>query len=147
MIPAFLDSGFLPPGIHQATVTELEDRFARFERSDRRIHIYAEIRRLFEAIRRISFIKRVFVAGSFVTAKPEPNDFDCLIVIDYELFPPEVRPFEYQVISRREARRIFRGDVVSVVEGTDLCGKYMQFFQSSRDGEPIGMVEVLYDRE
>ena len=24
MIPAFLDSGFLPPGIHQATVTELQ---------------------------------------------------------------------------------------------------------------------------
>src|SRR5437016_2816872 len=117
MIPAFLKSGLLPPGIHRATILEFEERFVQFDRSDRRIRIYAELRRLFEEVRKISFIKQIFIAGSFVTSKSEPNDFDCLLVIDGERFPVDVRPSEYQVVSRRAAMRAFHGDVISVVEG------------------------------
>ena len=34
-------------------------------------------------------VQRVLVAGSFVTAKPEPNDFDCILVLEKETILPK----------------------------------------------------------
>jgi hypothetical protein len=83
------------------------------------------------------------VAGSFVTSKPEPNDFDCLLVLDPDKVPAELRPFEYRIVSRAAAKRAFKGDVVVVAEGSRLHSEYLQFFQTTRDGEPVGIVEVV----
>ncbi len=91
----------------------------------------------------MSFIKHVYIAGSYVTAKPEPNDFDCLLVVDGEQFPKELRPFEYRVMSRRAAAKEFGGDVVTVAEGNELHRHYLNFFQTTRDGIAVGMVELI----
>jgi hypothetical protein len=72
MIPAPNASGELPPGIHTATLAEVE---AVFSTTPRR-------RRLFEGLRRavqnlqVAGVRRVFIDGSFVTTKADPNDVD-----------------------------------------------------------------------
>jgi hypothetical protein len=137
MIPPLSESGFLPPGIHAATLTEFEERFVHFDRSDRRIRIFNGMRMLFAAIRKVDFIRRVYVAGSFVSAKAEPNDFDCLLVLDGAGFPQTLRPFEYQLVSRRAARKEFGGDVITVLEGSELHRSYLSSFK------PIVMVSKL----
>jgi hypothetical protein len=85
----------------------------------------------------------LYVAGSFVTAKAEPNDFDCLLVISRGQFPKEVRPFEYRVLSRRRAAKNFGGDVITVVENDPLHRRYLDFFQTTRDGKKVGIVELI----
>ncbi len=89
------------------------------------------------------FVQHVYLAGSYVTSKPEPNDFDCLLVIDRERFPKEIRPFEYRVVSRRAAAKDFGGDIITVVEGETLHVRYLDFFQTTRDGVPVGIVELV----
>lgn len=142
MIPPFDESGFLQAGIHTASLKEFEDRFSIFNRSDRRIKLYDGIRRLCEAMSKVSFVKQVLVAGSYVSSKAEPNDFDCLLVIDRKLVPQTVRPFEYQALSRRAASKQFGGDVIVVAEGSKLHHHYLQFFQRTRDRRTIGIVEI-----
>jgi hypothetical protein len=142
MIPTFAPNACLPPGIHRATFAEFEAIFSRFDRSDRRISICRRIRQLFDEVRRLGFVKRMLVAGSFVTAKPEPNDFDCLLILDPEVRQRELRPFEYRVVSRGAARKAFGGDVIALTAGSSECDEYLEFFAHNRNGDRIGLVEI-----
>lgn len=142
MIPEFTDQGLLPPGTHQATLEELKERFAIFDRSDQRLRIHEKLERLLREAQSSAVVKRVLVGGSFVTAKSEPNDFDCILVLDSAISGNELRPQEYNLVSRRMARRLFGGDVVPLLEGSEALDWYLGFFQTTRDGERVGLVEI-----
>ena len=143
MIPDFDANGNLPPGIHVASLQEVEERFAIFDRSDRRLRLFQHLKRVLTDIRQIAFVTRIFIAGSFVTSAPEPNDFDCLIVLDPETVNIELRPFEYQVLNRRTALKTFEGDVIAVLEGSAFHDEYLKLFQHDRKNNPKGLVEIL----
>jgi hypothetical protein len=143
MIPECTDSGLLPPGIYPATRDEFEERFVVFDRSDRRFRVYDDLRRFLDEAVGSDIVRRIIVAGSYVTSKPEPNDFDCLLVLDPGIVGRELRPFEYNLISRKMARRLFKGDVVPVLDGSHAMDEYLEFFQTTRDGEPMGVVEIV----
>ena len=143
MIPDFTEDGLLAIGIHQATRDEFRDRFAIVDGSDRRVRIFEQLDRLLDEAAKSGIVKRILVAGSFVTAKPEPNDFDVILVLDASIVQRDLRPFEYNLVSRKMARRLFRGDVMPALEGSAELGEYLKFFQSTRDGRQVGMVEIV----
>lgn len=76
MIPDFVDIGgpwkVLPPGIHNATLEDVETRFAT---SDHRKHLFSGFTSGVMALRKAG-CKKIFLDGSFVTEKPIPGDFD-----------------------------------------------------------------------
>ncbi len=83
MIPEFDDDGYLPPGIHLATVEEIDTRFG--EASElRRVQMESLVWMIGLAQR--AGAKRIIINGSFVTDKMEPNDVDCVLLIG-EGFP------------------------------------------------------------
>jgi hypothetical protein len=72
-IPDFeADTGNLPAGIHEATWDEIA---AALGTSARRVDLVDGLWRALAALR-VAGCKRVFVDGSFVTAKEHPGDFD-----------------------------------------------------------------------
>lgn len=78
----------------------------------------------------------VVVDGSFVTDKAEPNDIDLVLVLpNHHDFSADVRPFEYNVLSRRMVRRRFAFDVLVAREHSAEFDEYVEFFQQVR-GEP-----------
>ena len=79
MIPPFDDNGFLPHGIHLATVDEIADRFGQ-EPEVRRAQMES-ICWLVEIVQRAG-IERIVLNGSFVTDQYEPNDVDCVLLVD-----------------------------------------------------------------
>src|SRR5260370_16509852 len=78
MIPAFNDDGYLPPGIHPATLEEIAARFGQ-ESEIRQVQM-AALRWLVDLARRAG-VQRLVVNGSFVTDKVEANDVDCVLLI------------------------------------------------------------------
>jgi hypothetical protein len=142
MIPDFTAGGCLPPGVHSASRKEFEDRFVVFDVSDRRFRLYAQLGRMLDEAGNSGIVKRIVVVGSFVTAQPEPNDFDCILVLDASVVGRKLRPFEYNLVSRKAARRIFGGDVVPAIEGSAALDEYLGFFQTARDGRRVGVVEI-----
>jgi hypothetical protein len=78
MIPAFDDQGYLPPGIHRATLDEIAERFGR-EAELRQVQMES-LRWLVDLARRAG-VSRIVVNGSFVTDTYEPNDVDCALLI------------------------------------------------------------------
>ena len=78
MIPEFGERGYLPPGVHKATLEEVGHRFGS----------QPELRRCqFESLcwlidlARNAGIERVVINGSYVTEAYEPNDVDCVLLI------------------------------------------------------------------
>jgi hypothetical protein len=142
MIPEFTDTGFLPEGMHLASIEEFENRFAQFNRSDRRIRLFEKLDKLIADAKASSIVRRVIVAGSFVTAKAEPNDFDCILILEFSVLSKSLSASEYNLVSRRAARRIYAGDVVAVLPGSEQYFQYLDFFQTNRDGEKVGVVEI-----
>ena len=76
MIPDCNDDGYLPPGIHQATLDEIAARFGH-EPELRQVQIES-LRWLVQLARRAGAL-RIVVNGSFDTDKLEPNDVDCVL--------------------------------------------------------------------
>ena len=76
MIPELIDIGgpwkVLPPGIHDATLHDVERTFAT---DSHRRSLFDGFRRAAEALRHAG-CSTVYLDGSFVTEKPTPVDFD-----------------------------------------------------------------------
>ncbi len=64
MIPAFEENGYLPPGVHRATIDEVEARFGR-EPELRRVQ-FESLRWLVDLARRAG-AERLVISGSFTT--------------------------------------------------------------------------------
>ena len=78
MIPEFNDNGYLPQGIHPATLDETAARFGH-EPELRRVQM--ESLRWMVTLAWRAGVERIVVNGSFVTDKWEPNDVDCVLLI------------------------------------------------------------------
>ena len=74
VIGRFEEGGNLEPGIHRAGWDEF---CARFGTNAHRRGLLGGLRRALAGLRAAG-CKRVYVDGSFVTAKPRPNDYDAI---------------------------------------------------------------------
>jgi hypothetical protein len=70
-IPALQENGFLPPGLYLANLDEIWERFGRT--SERRRMLFNRLQMFVDAARHVEAL-RMFVAGSYVTAKTNPRD-------------------------------------------------------------------------
>jgi hypothetical protein len=132
MIPPFEDNGYLPPGIHPATLDEIEARFGS-ESELRRVQMES-LRWLVELARRAG-LERLVINGSFVTDIFEPNDVDCILLIDPD------RPHDPVVLDEIADGLPFLD--VQLVEQPDFTMLVDQFFATDRYSTPKGLVEVI----
>lgn len=132
MIPPFDESGCLPPGVHPATLAEIEDRFGR-QSELRRVQMESVRWMVDLAVR--AGVQRIVLNGSFVTDIMEPNDVDCVL-----LFVPGRR-------RNRLAIKELRGGLpfldIALVDQKEFDRLVDEFFAANRFGTPKGMVEVI----
>ena len=75
----------------------------------------------------------VVLNGSFVTAKPEPNDIDLIVIVAAEhRFDADLAPSEYAVLSKRRVHRRYGFDLLVATDNSDEHRRYVQFFQQIR---------------
>lgn len=116
-IPEF-DDNVLPGGVHECTVAEIEARFGRFQRSDRRIKLTERLREYLRAAGQSGIIKAVILDGSYVTAKDEPDDIDLIAVLraDFD-WTQELKPYQANLIDKAAVRREYRFDGFAYRDG------------------------------
>ena len=105
----------------------------------------ASLRDFMQEVRQARWVRRLFLAGSFVTATDEPNDIDVLLVFERYADFGTLRPQEYNVLYQAGAQRRF-GSVIDlhvVEEGSDAMERWLRFFQRDRNGDLVGMIEVV----
>ncbi|CAN5329950.1 hypothetical protein BH09PLA1_BH09PLA1_24280 [soil metagenome] len=83
MIPRLNEHGYLPPGVHRAT---LEEVIARFGHGNEQREAEGTSLRWLEPLARNVGATRMLINGSFVTSRSEPNDVDCVVLVgpDYD---------------------------------------------------------------
>jgi len=144
-IPALNDDGFLPSGIWDCTLAELRERFGIFSGSDQRPRLFARLDDLFQTMQRSGLFEALLVDGSFVTAKPAPNDIDLVaVLLPGHNFERDLPMSEYALVSRAMLRRRYGFDVVIAEKGNALYKTYVEFFSRVRDipGASKGMLRL-----
>jgi hypothetical protein len=110
-IPAFITANgspweILPPAIHQATLDEIEKRFAtntwRYELFNGLVDAAGRLRS--------AGCKWIYLNGSYVTGKPQPGDFDvCWDPADTDSDRPD--PVFFDFTNKRAAQKaVFKGE-------------------------------------
>lgn len=139
-IPPLQEDGFLPPGLYLAEMSEIENRFGGS--TLRRRELFGRLRLFVELAQHCGAL-RMFVNGSFVTAKSEPGDVDVVIWMDKKYFallkqadPKAIRLEE--VLDTRKPDEAF-----SVFEEVDW-DDWINFFSLIREypNKHKGLVEV-----
>jgi hypothetical protein len=146
MLPGLVDLGpptpwpVLPPGVHDATLVEIEARFAT---TPHRCALFAGFEEVTQALT-VAGCKTVYLDGSFVTGKPHPDDFDgCweLAGVDSRRLDPVLLRFE----NKREAqKRRFQGEMfIAEYPSTPSGLTFLDFFQIEKfSGRAKGIVRI-----
>jgi hypothetical protein len=143
-VPALLPTGYLPPGIHPATLEEVVTRFGTA--TPRRQSLASRLQTLLTLARATGKLRRAFVWGSFVTAKPFPGDLDVFLLMqvgfdqEFSTLPREQR----DLFEHGHARLLFEADVFWATEaiGEEELASWLSVYQMSRDLVERGIIEV-----
>jgi hypothetical protein len=125
--------GLLPQGVHDCSLDEVKARFGSFQGSDRRPRLWATLESFVAEVRMASVGVFLYINGSFVTAKPAPEDIDLILVVPAAHdFSRDLAPAEYNLLSARRVRQRFRLDLLVAREGSDQHQRYLKLFQQVR---------------
>lgn len=145
-IPALNSNGVLPAGIFDCSLAELRDRFGRFTGSDRRVRLFGRLEELAIAFRSSQLFHALIIDGSFVTAKPAPNDIDLIAVLRRgHSFERDIPMAQYALVSRALLMKRFGFDVMVAEEDSALYRTYVEFFSRVREEPDLrkGILRVL----
>lgn len=132
MIPSFDESGYLPSGIHPATLVEIGDRFGHGSELRR---VQMESVRWMVALALRAGAKRIVLNGSFVTDIMDPNDVDCVLL--------------FSGGSRRDSKAFheLRDGLpfldIAIVGQSEFDEFVNYVFATDRRGTRKGMIEVI----
>ncbi len=138
-IPDFMQNGALPPGVHTATLEEVEERFAGPGSSYRRRERMRDLKLVVDQLLDLG-VSHIWIDGSFVTSKPRPQDVDvvCRPTTDPRGWPNLFRPGAERLLKQRHHVQLFRHPKVVTDRGYPQAIE--EFFQMDRDDRPKGIV-------
>lgn len=139
MIPPFNSDGNLPPGVHWAT---WQDFATRFGTTPHRQQLLKGLKSALDSLSKAG-CRTVYLDGSFVTEKENPNDFDgCWDEkgVDLDLLDPILLNLK----NKRAAQKAkYWGEFFpALIEANDAGSTYLEFFQTDRNGNLKGIVAI-----
>lgn len=139
-IPEFRPDGYLPVGLFLASEAELTFRFGTSNRKRRRL--VHRVRRWIELARLVQ-ATRLFIDGSFITAKAEPNDVDAVVLLPTDFETQLGADFE-GAVELEEMLLTRRPEEIFAAESDEDWNDWDEFFSRTRepDGRRKGLVEI-----
>ncbi|NOT02816.1 MAG: hypothetical protein HOP29_19630 [Phycisphaerales bacterium] len=129
-MPPLTEYKLLPEGVCTLTLAQVERLFGSFQRSDRRVKLYQQLSEYVTELRQAKLNVSLIVNGSFVMpAVDDPEDIDLILVLprDWDS-QADVRPFEYNLLSKRAIKRKYGFDVFVVRDGSPEEREWIAFF-------------------
>jgi hypothetical protein len=142
-LPSFNSTGDLPAGIYAAP---LEEVIARFGKSTpQRRQIGERLIRIYTLAKQTGHLARFVVFGSFVTARPAPNDADVFMLMEDSFDASRVSGETAILFDHPAAQSYFGASVFWVRRLAAFGGEQatVEHWQIKRGGEKRGIVEVV----
>lgn len=142
-LPDFNDAGDLPPGIHQATLGEVVERFGTTAAKRRVLALRLE--RIYQLAVETGHVARFIVFGSFITDKLEPNDVDVFILMEnsfeFDQLVGETRLlFEHGTAQTHFGCSLFWVRRLAALDGEQAT---IEHWQIKRNRELRGIIEIV----
>ena len=142
VLPELTDTGELPPGVHLTGWQEFQSRFGGS--SPRRVWLSGRLKALLELAAVNEQLRRIFIWGSFVTAKPYPKDLDILLIMDEDFEVDGVAAPAQAVFDSVRAKLLFESDVfwARASIGNEVLDLWLDTYQTSRSFRKRSIVEL-----
>jgi hypothetical protein len=145
-LPDFNAEGDLPPAVYRATIEEVIARFG--SETKQRQQVATRLSRVWELAIRTGHLERLVVFGSFVTAKPAPNDVDVILVMNDGFCMEQCNDESALVFDHVRAQNALGASIFWIRPGlliNDTLEAFIQRWQRKREGGQRGIVEVTND--
>jgi hypothetical protein len=142
-LPPCTAHGDLPPGIYHATLAEVLERFG--SGSPQRMLVGLRLERIYNVAWATGCLARCVIFGSFVTAKPLPNDVDVFLLMEdtfdvSQLTGEAQLLFEHAMAQTRFGASVFWLRRLAVLEDEQTT---LSHWQITREGYHRGIVEII----
>lgn len=143
-LPPFNAQGDLPSGVHRAMLPQVLERFGHG--TPERIIAAEGLQHIITLAQGTRKLVRVFIWGSYITAKPDPGDLDLILVMAPDFVSDDYTAETRSVFDSATAERTLEATIfwMNGGVGTETTeANLLQQFQIRRDGGQRGIVEVV----
>ena len=143
-VPAFDTRCDLPLGVHLTSLREVLDRFGHG--TPQRELVSARLVRVYDLAQRTGKLLRFVIFGSYITAKPEHNEVDIILIMRDDFLLPECDEETAPMFYHLQAQAKFGASVFWASPSGMLLETVDQFiahWQTKRDKSQHGIVEVI----
>jgi predicted nucleotidyltransferase len=143
-LPELDSHGDLPIGVHQASLDEVIARFGHGT-SQRRL-VTTRLLRVLKLAEGTGKLERFIIFGSYVTAKPNPNDVDIILIMSDDFRQQECSVEAEPLFDHLRAHRELGASVFAIrpvhvlLETVD---SFVSHWQIKRDKSQRGIVELI----
>src|SRR5436190_229665 len=141
--PDFNLTGDLPVGIHEATLSEVIQRFG--SGPVQRQTVARRLERIYNLVHSTNQLARFIVFGSFVTNKPEPNDVDIFMLMEDAFDATQVTSEQALIFDHLSAQNSEGASVFWIRRMAAIGGEQetLEHWQIKRDRSRRGILEVI----
>ncbi len=139
MIPFFKDDGpNLPPGIHECTLEEIEQRFSSGEKRQK---LFATLRQVSDVAKQCGFLE-IVIWGSFPTTKEDPRDLDLFITTMPDVDRDALQADCSDLLDHQAARTRWGLDVLYSPNNAILYDVVLNGLAYDRYSNPRGLLRI-----
>jgi len=142
-LPQLNRTGELPEGVHQATLDEVIAQFG--SGSAQRQEVTARLQRVYHLAYATRKLERLILFGSYITAKPDPNDVDVVLVIRDDFDVQACDEESQKLFDHLCAAETFGASVFWIrptLLVLETLEEFIAHWQRTRDQTRRGIVEV-----
>ena len=142
-LPNLNHQGELPEGIHKTTIDEVVSQFG--SGTSQREVVTARLQRIYQLAKGTGYLQRFLIFGSYITAKPEPNDIDVVLVFDDDFNMAVCSEEVKKLLSHQLAATEFGASIFWIRPSLlflQTLDEFIEGWQVKRDGTLRGIVEV-----
>lgn len=143
-LPDFNQLGDLPAGVHPATLDEVLERFGHD--TPQRQLVTARLLRIYKLAHATGKLLRFVIFGSYVTAKPAPNDVDLILVLQDDLTEQDYDPDTFPLFNHLRAQEMLGASLFAIRPGFvigESVDEFIAHWQVKRDLSQRGIVEIF----
>lgn len=142
-LPQLNRTGELPAGVHQATIEEVIAQFG--SGTVQRQAVTARLRRIYHLAHTTRKLERLILFGSYITAKPDPNDVDVVLVMRDDFDVQSCEGESQKLFDHLRAAEMFGASVFWIRPALlvlETLEEFIAHWQITRDQTRRGIVEV-----
>lgn len=145
-LPALTETGDLPAGVHAADLGLVLRRFGAGALQRRSVGL--RLARVYRIARATGHLGRFLVFGSFITAKPEPDDVDIFLLMEDTFDASRLTGDTRLLFDHLAAQAYFGASVFWLRRLAALDGEQtmVEYWQVKRGGGRRGIVEIISEQ-